>query len=238
MKIAVCDDDPMWIIHMEEYISRLRDDYSETEYDTYTSGDSLLEYYKTHGNQYNIVILDIEMNGVSGIETAQKIRDMDSEVCIFFLTSHREYVYDCFRPSPMNFWVKPVEYDVFRADIARAYKRIEESDAYLKVIENRSRIRIKCADIIYIENKDRKSHIYTASQVYTVGAPLGELMRELDNSVFVRVYKSFIINLKYVHIIEESGIRLYGSDRVIPLSRTYKKELENKYINFTERENF
>lgn len=238
VNIAVCDDDNMWIAHIEEYIAKIKEIYKETEYDTYTSGEALMQHYEKNGNTYDIVILDIEMNNITGIEVAHKIRDRDSAVCIFFLTNHKEYVYECFKPAPMNFWIKPVEYEVFKEDMMRAYKCIDESSDYIKIIENRKRIRLKCDEILYIENKDRKSWLYTVSGIHKTNKLLSDLMKDLDNKIFVRVYKSFIINLRHVHIINEDYIKLYNSDEEIPISRTYKKELIDKYINLKERGSF
>ena len=235
MRIAICDDENIWINHIEEYIEKIKSIYKEFECDVFTSGESLLSHY-SKGNIYDIIILDIEMNGLSGIDTANAIREKDSSVIIFFLTSHREYVFECFRSSPMNFWVKPIEYEIFKKDIMRAYEVIEQSDTYLKIIDNRKRIRLKCSSIIYIENKERKSWIYTTNGIYKTNKLISELIKKLDEKIFVRVYKSFIINLKYVHIITENELTLYDSDEKIPISRTYKKELIDKYINLKERE--
>lgn len=237
MRIAVCDDENVWINHMVEYIEQIKSTYRGIEYDVFSSGEEFLGRYNKE-IPYDIVILDIEMKSISGIEVANAIRDKDNSVIIFFLTSHREYVYECFKPMPMNFWVKPVEYEVFKEDIKRAYHRIEESTSHIKIIENRQKIRLKCSDIIYIENKERKSWIHTASGIYKVNKLLTELMRELDDKVFVRVYKSFIVNLRHVYIINENQITLYNCNEKIPISRTYKPELLDKYINLKERESF
>lgn len=234
MRIAICDDENIWINYIEEYIEKIKEIYKEIEYDVFTSGEELLSQYNDE-NLYNVIILDIEMKELSGIDTANAIREKDPSIIIFFLTSHKEYVYECFRPSPMNFWEKPLKYEIFKEDIMRAYKRIEKSYTYLKIIDSRKRIRLKCNCIIYIENKERKSWIYTTNGVYKTNKLLSELIKQLDENTFVRVYKSFIINLNYVHIIGENELTLYDSNVKIPISRTYKRELIDKYINSKER---
>ena len=219
MRIAICDDENIWINHIEEYIKKIKSIYNEIEYDVFISGESLLSHYNNE-DIYDIVILDIEMNGMSGIDTSNAIRDKDPAVIIFFLTS----------------WVKPLKYEIFKEDIIRAHKSIEQSYTYLKIIDNRKRIRLKCSSIIYIENKERKSWIYTTNGIYKTNKLISELIKKLDEKIFVRVYKSFIINLKYVHIIGDNELSLYNSDEKIPISRTYKKELIDKYINLKEGE--
>ncbi len=238
MRIAICDDENEWVKNIEEYVSKIKEVYRDIEYDTFCSGEELLHYYNQFENVYDVLILDIEMKGISGIDVAQKIREKNSSIIIFFLTSHKKYVYDCFRPLPMNFWVKPVSYNQFKDDIKRAYNRIENSEQYIKVIENRNKIRIKCNDIIFIENKDRKSWINTICGIHKVNKLLSDFEKELDNKAFVRVYKSFIINLRYVHVVKDTELELYNSDTVIPISRTYKANLIDHYINFKEKEYF
>ena len=235
MRIAVCDDENVWISYIEEFIIRIKKVYTETEYDVFSSGSEILEYYKKNGNIYDIVILDIEMDDLLGIAVANEIRKMDNSVIIFFLTSHKEYVFDCFKPQPLNFWIKPVSYEQFENDICAAYTRIEESGRCLKITENRKCVRIKCDDIIYIENKERKSWIYTVQKKYSSNKLLSDIETQLDSKIFVRTYKSFIVNLKYVHILGDSELTLYNTDTKIPISRTYKKRLTEIYINFQER---
>lgn len=238
MRIAICDDENEWINQIESYIDRIKPAYTKIEQDVFNSGEELLLHYERSGNVYDILILDIEMKGLSGIEVAEIIRERDPDVNIFFLTSHTDYVYECFRPMPMNFWRKPITYDEFESDIRRAYMRMENSEKYIKITENRERIRLKCKDIIFIENKDRKSWIYTASEIYKVNKLLSEFERQLDDKVFVRVYKSFIVNLAYIHKLKENEIELYNNNTIIPISRTYKADLINSYMSFKEKENF
>ena len=238
MKIAICDDENEWINQIENYVNVFKKLHSDITYDVFYSGEELLKYYDMYGNIYNIAIIDIEMSGISGIETALKLRDKDNDLIIFFLTVHKEYVYDCFKPSPANFWVKPISYEKFMDDMEVAYKKLNESIQFLRITENRNRIRIKCKDIIYIENRERKSWIYTLKGIHSTNKLLCELCNELDNSLFVRVYKSYIINLAYVYAIKENELTLYNSSEIIPISRTYKPELIDKFMNYKDKENF
>lgn len=183
MKIAICDDENEWINHIEGHIDRLKKIYDDIECDVFYSGEDLLRCYKENGNIYDIAILDIELENITGIDLAKIMRAMDSELIIFFLTSHTEYVFESFKAEPLNFWVKPVSYETVKEDIQRAYTRIKKSEKYISIVEKRQRIRLKCKDIVFIENKDRKSWINTSSRVYKVNKLLSEFERELILSI-------------------------------------------------------
>lgn len=238
MRIAVCDDELEWIKQLEEYINTIQRVYTGIDYDVFSCGEELLRHYDMHGDIYDVVIIDIEMQTLSGITVAQRIRDRDADVAIFFLTSHREYVYDCFKPMPMDFWIKPLTYDKFKEGIKRVCKRIESSMTCINIIEDRKRVRIKCKDIIYIENKERKSYIYTTHGTHRSNRLLSEFMTMLDARDFVRVYKSYIVNLAYVYKVSDHEIILYECSEHIPISRTYKSEFIGKFMNFKEKEDF
>lgn len=238
MRIAICDNENEWVNHIEGHIDHLKKHMADLEYDVFFSGEEILKYYNTHGNIFDIVILDIELTQMSGIELAQKLRDMDSDLIIFFLTSHREYVFDCFKSEPMNFWTKPVSYEDFKEDIKRANKKIYSANQILRITEKRGKVRIKYKDIIYIENKERKSWIYTLQGVHQTNKSLSDLMQELDNKYFVRVYTSYVVNLAYIHVMRNEELLLFNSDTVIPIGRTYKSELVERFIDFREMENF
>lgn len=238
MRIAICDDEKVWIEQIAEYIDNIKQVYTDIEYDKFSSGQDLLECYKNTGNMYDVLIIDIELDGISGLDVAEKIREKDHSIIIFFLTSYESYVFDCFKSYPTSFWRKPVKYEVFKADIKLAYEKMLDSNRYIKIIENRNKIRLNCSDIIYIENKERKTYIYTTAGVHTTNKQLSEFTQELDDKFFVRVYKSFIINLSYIYIIRENEIQMYNTDVMIPLSRTYKTNLKEKYINFKEKGRF
>ena len=78
--------------------------------------------------------------------------------------------------------------------------------------------------IIYIEIRNENLGYILQTVIYKTNKLISELIKKLDEKIFVRVYKSFIINLKYVHIIGDNELSLYNSDEKISISRTYKKD--------------
>lgn len=222
MRIAICDDENIWINHIEEYIKKIKSIYNEIEYDVFISGESLLSHYNNE-DIYDIVILDIEMNGMSGIDTSNAIRDKDPAVIIFFLTSYKEYVFECFRSSPMNFLVKPLKYEIFKEDIIRAHKSIEQSYTYLKIIDNRKRIRLKCSSIIYIENKERKSWIYTTNGIYKTNKLISEL---------IKIFNHFSLPIKNISCFKKYILCFFSPTKSVIVKKTARFQFFNLFYIF------
>lgn len=236
MRIAICDDNNDYINIIEDYIEKLNK--SNAECDAYESGENLVFAYINHNERYDVIFLDMEMEGINGIETANKIREIDEHTIIVFVTSHTEYMKDSFKCSPFRFLVKPVEYTEFQEVFYDICKKLKKQRKTFTFTENKTRIRLFCDDIIYCESQDHWIRIYTKEQTYKICKTLTDLHELLDKEVVCRVHKSFLINLQYVKSMKENDIQLYHCDKFIPISRSYKKSVIEEYTNFIERNLF
>ena len=103
MRIAICDDEKIFRDQIKKYILEVS---SDSSIDEYTCGDDLAG----SESNYDIIFLDIEMPGISGIETAEKLRENGSDADIIFLTSHVEFVYEAFKVRAFRFLQKPIDH--------------------------------------------------------------------------------------------------------------------------------
>lgn len=106
LNIAICDDNQEYINILEKYI--LDKNEPEVSCDAFYSGEELVKMYNMGEGNYDVIFLDMEMNILNGIETANIIRKMDKHVIIVFVTSHTKYMQACFECSPFRFLIKPV----------------------------------------------------------------------------------------------------------------------------------
>lgn len=107
MRIAICDDNMNYINIIENYIDKFKK--TAVECDAYISGEELVYAYRENEERYDVIFLDMEMEQLNGIETANHIREFDEHVIIVFVTSHTEYMRDSFKCAPFRFLVKPVD---------------------------------------------------------------------------------------------------------------------------------
>ncbi len=233
MRIAICDDNNDYINIIENYIEKLNK--SNAECDAFESGESLVSAYIDNNERYDVIFLDMEMKKLNGIETANKIREIDEHTIIIFVTSHTEYMKDSFKCSPFRFLVKPVEYSEFQEVFHDISTKLKKQRKTFTFTENKTRVRLFCDDIIYCESQDHWIRIYTKDQAYKVCKTLTDLHESLDKEMMYRVHKSFVINFQFVKSMKENVVQLYHCDRLIPISRSYKKAVIEEYTNFIER---
>ncbi len=233
IKIAVCDDEIKCIAELENCISKFSEKF-DVSYDIFNSGEELLEVYREEKYKYDVVVMDIELKHMNGVETANRIREIDKTVIIFFLTSHTKYAIDCFKCAPKNFWVKPIKYDVFSSDMEEVYKEVSRGKGYFNFEDGKKLVKLEYRKILYFESNNKKVKIYTFDKVYEVNRALKKYASILEQEHFFSPHKSFYVNLRYVETLHSDNLVLVG-DITIPVSKSRRKIFRNTFINFVNR---
>lgn len=234
MRIAICDNDINYVNLLEDDIEECRK--TDVECDAFPSGEELVRMYCAGNERYDVIFLDMEMEQLNGIETANRIREIDEYVIIVFITSHTEYMRESFRCAPFRFLVKPVDKEEFCSVFKDIEKKLSKQRKVFTFTENKTRIRLYCDDILYCESRDHWILIHTKDATYRICKSLSDLQAQLDKESFFRVHKSYLVNFRHLKSIKENDIRLYHCEETIPISRTYKKDVLLAYTNFMERD--
>lgn len=234
MKIAICDDNMEYINTIEDYIGKLKP--SKIEYDVFMSGEELLNEYEKNTADYDAVFLDMEMGKLDGIETANLIRQTDKYVIIVFVTSHKKYMQRSFECMPFRFLLKPIKFEDFYKVYNEICIKLKDKPETVVFTENRSRTRIFCDDIVFFESWGRWIIIYTKDgKEHKIRKTMTELLKTVDGLTFFRVHRAFVVNLSHIYQISENDVIMHHYSKPIPLSRTYKRELTDTFLNFKER---
>jgi DNA-binding LytR/AlgR family response regulator len=191
----------------------------------------IAEYKKEH-NPYDIIFLDIEMDGLDGIETAKKIRVFDENVIIIYVTSHTQYVYDAFEVFPLRFLVKPVEYEKFKEIFLIAYEKLKKSKRMIYLNIDKKTVRINCSEIYYIESDKRILIFHTKDDTIRAYGKLNDYASQLYKNDFIQVHKSYLVNFNHVDKFSPDSLEI-SDGIIIPISeknRRYVKEEHMKYI--------
>ena len=206
MRIAICDDE----IHICEALrSRVLSIFPAADISVFTSGEALLADKKPA----DILLLDIEMPGLSGMETARRLRENGSDAVLIFVTGKEEYVFDAFDVDAFQYLVKPISDEKLAEVLRRATRRLteaerEDADAVsrsLTVKRGGLTTKVRFSDILYAEVFGRIVMLHTEKGDVEYYGSLTDLA-ELAGTDFFRTHRAYLVNLKRVERYNASEI--------------------------------
>lgn len=233
-KVAICDDNPADLTLIQDYLTDLGC-HCPVELTTFLSGVDLAYAYQTRG-QYDLIILDMMMDRLNGIDTALKIREVDEDVAILIVTATVEYAIEGYRINAARYIVKPVSKPDFQKIIRTIFQSIDRKrGAYYSVPGKNGTTVIPMEDIFYFESDIRSIHISSRQGDHTFTGRISAVEEQTAGHGFLRIHKSFIVNLKHVHNIFKDSVTLDNGE-VIPLSRHRHREVNQKFLEYMEEQ--
>ena len=197
-----------------------------------------------------VVLLDVEMPKVTGVECARILQDTDPQTILIFATAHDKYMADAFEVYAFDYLLKPFRAEralatlervkavlQTREDAAQSAKPIEpRPQAGRMLLKHRDGVSVvNMEDILLIQREERATVIYTVNDGrYVTGDSLGDIEARLDPSMFMRCHKSYIINLSHVDSISPYGrwtyvVKLRGTRRDALITHEKYEELEKLF---------
>lgn len=227
MRIAVCDDEKQIVEHIEKQIIRYANSFNMViNTDIFLDGQMLISELSS-GVHYDIVILDICMPEKSGIDIGVYIREVmnDNISQIIYISSERQYAMELFKVQPLDFLIKPVEYDNLVNVLNKAVHLLGISNNVLTYEKNSSINRVLLSDIRYIMSSGRKIIIKFADGGQdSFYDSMDRIYDSLKDNYFIRVHKSYIVNYNYVRKIYASKVIIDNGEE-IPVSRNRRGEI-------------
>lgn len=230
-KIAVCDDNPADADYVADIIRRWAQARAVLmEIERFPSAEAFWFQYEEN-RCYDILFLDIEMEpeGMNGIELAAKLRKNDGSIQLVFVTGYMEYIADGYDVEALHYLLKPVTEEKLGSVLARALERVKAREKELFLQTTDGSVRVLSSEIRYLEVQRNYVTIHAAEE-YTVKRTLGDLEKELDESFF-RTGRSFIVNLRFVRKITKTQVFLKDGAQV-PLSRGLYEGINRAMIQY------
>ncbi len=210
IRISLCDDENHITGTLSDNIKGIRPDIEVYSYDC---GENLLDSKYLYND---IVLLDIEMTGINGIETALELRKGGYEGMIIFLTSHKEMVFDSFQVKPYNYFVKPIDIDKVNRILKNAINEvIDRKTTHFEAVSNNHTFRIQIDDIYYFECNGRKIDIHTKNGIITILGKMNQIEASLQNKKFFRCHKGYLVNFEHVCEFSNNEIILTNNQKVL-----------------------
>ncbi|TAG55018.1 MAG: DNA-binding response regulator [Cytophagales bacterium] len=196
----------------------------------FNNGEEALKYLLS--NEVDIALLDVNLPGMNGVDI---IKSLNIVPQIILITADINYGPQAFEFNVVDYLLKPVEYTRFFKAINKAVERIgeketvsyEQNNIFIKA--NNRLVNLQYSDILYVEALSDYVTFCTKEKKYIVHSTMKDLESKLPNSKFIRVHRSFIVNLSKIETIEDSCIVI--NKQTIAIGVTYKDALLNK-LNF------
>ena len=245
IRIAIADDDAGMRMVVRKLIERA-DDYAlvgEAE-----NGEELLALFEK--TRPEVVFMDVEMPGMSGVECARLIQDKNPKTIMVFVTAHEEYMADAFEVYAFDYLLKPfrLERAMHTLDLIR--QRLRESagaqDAPQKPVRFNAPARIMLRlregvsfvdlnDILLVQREERATVVYVADGGrFVTGDTLGEMEERLPEGMFFRTHKSYIVNINHIESISPYGrwtyiVKLRGTKQDALITHERFEELQTRF---------
>lgn len=232
--VAVCDDLPSDRLHIQSLIYDFcnRENY-EIHLLTFENGNDLVNYYQNQETFFDIIFLDIYMNGKTGIQAAKQIRKYDLNCKIIFITSSTTDALESFEVFPYNYITKPLSKSTFLNVFEKAIDTTQKENQKSFFIKTGSSIqKVYYKDILYIESSARTINLYTIQRkVYTFTAKLDAIQNQINDGRFLRCHKSYLVNMDCISRVENYSFKLINDQEIAIVQRNYSS-IKNIYYAY------
>lgn len=225
MKIAICDDDNDQLNAMKTMLTEWDSHVIISEYN---SAEQFLFGYTD--DPCDLLLLDIEMSDMNGMELARQLRAKGDMLPIIFITGYSEFMQDGYDVEALHYLLKPVDKDKLFAVLDR-YASRRRTDSRVIFQSGGESVCLNSDDIVYIEAFGKKTQLLLKDgKEILLTCGLNATAQELGNE-FISCHRSYIVNLGYIHSISKTEITL-DNGRKIPLSRRLYDSVNKAFISF------
>ena len=223
MKIAICDDRENDRAALRALLEACGQDFEIREYG---SGDGLcgdMGFIRECG----IIFLDINMEGMDGLEAAKQIKAECPKVHIVLVTAYVNYALDGYKVKASRFLLK----DDLEQTLPECVDDILREERVVEFGFVEGNVRLRVDDIIYIETSKHKNVFYTAGETYSIYKKIDELEAELAGMGFVRIHQSFLINMRYIGKLS-SYVMVLTTGKEISVPKSRYPEVKRQFTLF------
>lgn len=200
----------------------------------FSSGEALLFNAETCLSEIDLIFFDIEMHGMNGLKAANKIRSLGYKGRIIFLTSIKDYVFDCFKAKPLDYVLKfTLTEKKFEEMFLGAINNIFKNENKTLVLKNASELKlISVKDVLFVESRNKQMIVHFGNnETFSFYSTLEKVLVELKEHNFVRIHKTYIINLNYVKGLKKQSL-LLDENVEIPIGRKYVRDIKELFSHY------
>lgn len=232
MRILICDDDETITEQLSKYITTYfsKNNLALPEIAVYSSGEALLE----DTGEMDIVFLDVEMPGISGILTGKRLKQKNPNLIVFIVTSFVEYLDEAMRIHVFRYLSKPIDSQRLFQNMKDALKLYYTTDKKIIVETKESTYCVSSADIICVEAQGKRAIVHTADADYESVCSIKYWADTLTMPYFFQTHHSFIVNMSYITSFDHTLISFYQQEFSAYLARRKYSRFKSAYLSYVE----
>jgi DNA-binding LytR/AlgR family response regulator len=230
LKIAICDDDLEELTRISGLLNQYQAEKEPSfKYDVFSNPLDLLDEMKR--KDYHILILDVLMPGLNGIEAAREIRGFNEETKIIFLSSSREFAVESYAVDAHYYMLKPGTAQKLFPILDRIFLEAQRGEAALQIKTASGFIRIPFGKIEFLEVFSKKLLFHLADgTVKELSGSLSEFEEKLlCRDEFVKVHRSYIVNLESILSLSAKELTTCAG-QAVPVSRLLSSQVKEAYM--------
>lgn len=249
-KIAICDDMEQDAQYIASHVQKWADQAGAgVELQSFPSAESFLFHYEGQ-KDFDILLLDIEMGVMNGVELARKVRLENEQVQIVFITGFPDFIAEGYEVEALHYLMKPISYEKLVQVLDRAVSRLSKEEKSVLFTVDREITRVAVKDIIAVEAFAHSSRVTTRRESFEVKTSITAVERLLEDTVrkvdkenlakahqntagspFIRCHRSYLVSIPYIKSISKTEVLLDNGMR-LPLSKGNYQAVNQAFIQY------
>lgn len=232
MKVAIIEDEKREQEVLNAYFNRLESvDEVITSLRFFNTGDDFLDEFEF--GKFDLILMDIDLNSrINGIETSQRLRKIDDQVILIFMTNLAQYAIEGYKVKAFDYIVKPISYFDFSQRMKIIYQHVQERVVQKIIIPNSdAKMVVNIKDIYYVEVNNHSLIYHTANGNIVSSGTLKQALNELGKYHFAQCNNCYLVNLAYVMEVNGYEVMVKGENLLIshPRKKAFLQEL-SRYL--------
>mgnify|MGYP004713040671 FL=1 len=223
MRIAVVEDNDLEAAVIDKYLKKFAEENDlQIDCSRFSDGNEVVREYQC---TWDLILLDIEMPLMNGMEAARKIREKDSEVIIIFITQMAQYAIEGYSVKALDYVLKPVNYGMFAMKMRRVLHEFQMKQTDFILLQKKSQMyKLPLEALCYVEVYGHTIIYHTLEEEISItgSRTIKQIEKELTEKGFFRCHQCFLVNLNHVKQYDKESVQIDGKE--IPISRSRRKE--------------
>lgn len=236
IEIAIVEDEAEHAKMLEGYIRRYAGEHGDAF--AVTCFSNPMPFLDQYAAKYDIVFMDIRMPLMNGMDAARRLRKLDENVVLIFITNLTQYAVDGYEVNALSYIVKPATYADFSLKFTRAYKQVRRNEGNMLYIpKENGMVKLSPAEIMFCEVSGHTVVLHTVRGDFSRYASLRAIEEHLSGEYFAKCNHCYLVNLRYVKALskDETELDCNGKKYILQVSRNKRKAFGDAWKAHIER---